>query len=47
MPVVTTLPNPASHEISLQTAIAMTTLYRAKRELILASGYQDKNIWNG
>ncbi len=40
----TTLPAGSSHEISLQTAIDMTTLYRDYRETILASNYQDLDI---
>ena len=44
MPTVTTLPTSASHDISLQTAIDMTTAYRSNRETILASGYQNQDI---
>ena len=44
MPTVTTLPNSASHDISLQTAIDMTTAYRSNRETILDSGYQNQDI---
>lgn len=44
MPTTTTLPSGSSHEISLQTAIDMTTLYRTYRETILASNYQNQDI---
>lgn len=40
----TTLPNATDHVISLQTAIDMTTLYRANRETILNTSYQGKNV---
>ncbi len=40
----TTLPNANDHQISLQTAIDMTTLYRANRETILQTLYQGKGI---
>lgn len=44
MPTTTTLPNATDHAISLQTAIDMTTLYRANRETILNTNYQGKDI---
>lgn len=33
-----------SHPISLQTAVEMTSLYRAEREAILANSFQNQNI---
>lgn len=44
MPVTTTLPNANDHEISLQTAIDMTSLYRTNRESILQNNYQGREI---
>ncbi len=35
---------PTNHLISLPVAVAMTTIYRANREAILANGYQNKNV---
>ncbi|RYY49941.1 MAG: hypothetical protein EOO06_05405 [Chitinophagaceae bacterium] len=40
----TTLPNASGHYISLQTAIAMTGLFRSNREVILAELYQERDI---
>lgn len=44
MPATTTLPAANDHFISLEQAIEMTTRYREKRETILATAFQDKNI---
>lgn len=38
------LPKPGSHAISLDQAVAMTTLYRQNRENILQPQYQFQNI---
>ena len=40
MPVTTTLPNPSTQFISLETAIDMTALYRTNREIILQTIYR-------
>jgi len=44
MSIVTQLPADNSHFISVSTAVDMTTTYRAEKENILASAYQNQDI---